>query len=109
MKENAVVARCGCEGVVEGGLSAVGLLIDEFAADAGVVGQAGNRLLPGEGLDAEPEPLVRPEGFGRAVVGGGLLQRVGERHRLTHVCFLREKLAMLEPPVWGKQTFPKSS
>ena len=28
---------------------------------------------------------------------------------MAHVCFLREKLVVMQPPVWGKQTFQKSS
>src|ERR1019366_1322573 len=106
--EHLIVGDGRREGIVERGLSDVGLLVDKLAADACVVGQAGDGLVPGEGLHAEAEPFAGSERFGGAVVGDGLLQSADDGNRMAHVCFLREKLAMSEPPVWGKQTIQKS-
>ena len=82
MEEDALVAWGGGEGFGEGGLSDRGLLMDEFATDVGRVGQVGNGLVSGEGLDAEPEPLVGPERLGRARSGSRGRQRAGEGRRL---------------------------
>src|SRR5216683_4106429 len=83
--------------------------MDKLSADASLTGQTGDGLASGKSLHTEGHAFPRPECFGGAVVGDGLLQSADDGNRLTHVCFLRERLAMLEPPVWGKQTFPKSS
>ena len=108
MEEHLVVGSGGGEGVSKSGLSAVGLLIDKLAADVGLLGQAGDGEVSGESLDAEGESFAGAECFGGAVIGNGLLQSAGSGNRMAHVCFLRERLAMLEPPVWGKQTFQKT-
>ena len=107
MEEDLLVGGGGREGIVQGGLGTVALLIDKLATDTRIVGQAGDGLMPGKGLHAEGDPFAGPESFGGAVVWNGLLQCADDRNRMAHVCFLHEKLAMYEPPVWGKQTIQK--
>src|SRR5713226_8395697 len=81
--------------------------MDKLSADASLTGQTGDGLASGKSLHTEGHALARPECFGGAVVGDGLLQSADDGNRMAHVCFLRERLAMYEPPVWGKQTFQK--
>src|SRR5216683_7994817 len=81
--------------------------MDKLSADASLAGQIGDGLASGKSLHTEGHAFPRPECFGGAVVGDGLLQSADDGNRMAHVCFLRERLAMLEPPVWGKQTIQK--
>ena len=94
MEEDLVVGLGGREGIVEGGSSNGRLVINELAADAGFLGQAGDGPVSGDGLHTEGEPFAGPKRFGGAVVGDGLLQSAGGGNRMAHVCFLHERLAI---------------
>ena len=102
IEEHLVVGDGGREGVVQSGLSTVALPIDKLAADVCIVGQGGDGLVTDQSLHAEGESFAWSERFGGAAIGDGLLQSADDGNGMAHVCFLHERLAISEPPVWGK-------
>ena len=66
--EDAVVliGSVGGEGVIEGLLGLVGLVVDELAADLVLLGELREGCGAGEGVESESLSLGRGESFGRA-------------------------------------------
>jgi hypothetical protein len=68
VEEDAVVAggSVGGEGVLEGLLGLVGLVVDEFATDVVLPGELSDGCGAGESIESELLSLGRGESFGRA-------------------------------------------
>src|SRR5205807_9809933 len=74
----------------QSGLGGGGLLIDKLATDGEGVGQAGDGLRAGGGLQSQRQALARCQRLGGAAIGNCLLQRKDRRAKMAHVCFLHE-------------------
>jgi hypothetical protein len=72
VKEDGAVLGVRVEGVSEGLLRFVGLLVDELAADVMGGGEVADGLCAGEGVEGQMLALVRRESFGGDGGGGGL-------------------------------------
>ena len=105
IKQDALVRTARGEGLVEGLLGLVGLLVDELTADVVFLGQAGNGLAAGEGVHGQPLALRRGQllgGTGRDR-GRGPWAR-GAARMGVHVCFLLRRGLWDNPSVGRRQT-----
>lgn len=97
MEENFVVVLLCGESLREGLLGGVDLLINELAADVGLLGQPGDGQSPTEGLQGQGLPFLGPHGLGGTSIGDANIGGVGfarKRNSLNHVCFLHETAGM---------------
>ena len=65
VKEDILGLRFGIEGVGQGIVGGVGLLVEELAADLMLPGQLRDRLSPGEDLDSQIPPFLGQQPLGR--------------------------------------------
>ena len=87
VKQHALVGAAGGEGLVEGLLGLVGLLVDELPADVVFVSQTGNRLAAGEGVDGQLLALRGGQllgGAGRDRGRGPLRGGIASLERFAH-------------------------
>ncbi len=116
VEEDLLVRSRRIEGVLQGELCRVGLLVEELAADLMLAGQLGDRLCAGEDLHGQLLPLLGRELLCGAGYRDGDRDQIGlrggdEQRTLTqHVCFLRVMALVWYPlPAWRKQAVEKSS
>jgi len=83
MKEDFIVVRRGRgERLFEGLLGAVDLLVNERAADLGLLGQRGDRDRTALGLEGQRWPLFGLQALGGTSVGDATIGKVGfEGHK----------------------------
>ena len=106
VKEHLVVGVFGREeDLIQAGLCGSGLPANELAADLEIIGQAGDGSLASERLQSDGQFLAGGQQLGRTAVGNGLLQCQDRGSRITHVCFLLEKLAFHKHQFGGNRQF----
>jgi hypothetical protein len=94
VEKDIVIALGRGESFVQSSLSGGGLLIDKLATDIVLRSDISDGLLASESLNADGQFFARSERFRGAGVGNGLMQSAGDRNRMTHACFLHEKVAV---------------
>ena len=91
VKEDFVVVLCGCgESLVEGLLGDVDLLVNELAADVGLLGHRSDGERAAEGLEGQGLPFFGPHVLGGTTVDDtnvGWVGFGGEGNSVNHVCF----------------------